>query len=172
MKGIFWKMWSGLVNAQQAFLIGVSCFLIIFITAEVFMRYVIHYPGMEVEELATMIAFWFYFIGAAYGTFDRSHIKAEMLHLFFKNPRRVAAGRAVSTFIAFCLSGLMAYWGLLYFIWGITKHEKSRVLMIPMVFSQVSLFLGALLMFFYFLAELVDRICEARGRAPIFKKEG
>ncbi len=171
MKAFFWKVWWGLVRAERGFLIAVTCFLILFITSEVIMRYVIHYPGMEVEELATMIAFWFYFIGGAYGTFDRSHIKAEMLHLFFKNPRKVAAGRAVATFIALCLSGLMAYWGFLYFLWGITKHERSRVLMIPMVFSQVSIFISALLMFVYFLAELIDRICQSLGRPAIFREE-
>ncbi len=171
MRNFFWKIWWGLVSAQKAFLIAVTCFLIVFITSEVIMRYVIHYPGMEVEELATMIAFWFYFIGGAYGTFDRSHIKAEMLHLFFKDPRKIATGRAISTFIALCLCGLMVYWAGLYVIWGITKHEKSRILNLPMVYSQVSIFIGAILMFIYFLAELIDRICQALGKTTIFKKE-
>ena len=171
MKKIAWIIWRALANGQWLLIFAICFFLILFLTSEVIMRYLIHYPGMEVEEIATLIAFWFYFIGAAYGAFDRSHIKAEMLHLFFKNPRRIAAGRAISTFIALCLCGLMVYWGLMYFIWGITKHERSRVLMIPMVFSQASIFISAVLMFFYFLAELIDRIYQSLGRTPIFKKE-
>jgi TRAP-type C4-dicarboxylate transport system permease small subunit len=40
-----------------------------------------------------------------------------------------------------------------------------------MVFSQISIFLSASLMFFYFLAELIDRLRQAAGKNPIFLQE-
>jgi len=171
MKNIGLLAWRALVTAQRGFLIAGTCFLVVLLTSEVIMRYVIHYPGMEVEEIATLVAFWLYFIGAAYGTYDRSHIKAEIFHLVFKNPRKLAAVRVTATLITLALSGLMVYWGYLYFVWGITKVERSRVLLMPMVISQSSIFFGAILMFLYFLAELVDRMCQALGRTPLIKTE-
>ena len=75
-----------------------------------------------------------------------SHIKqvtffgerADWSHdgIVFKNPRKLALSRAIATFLTLALAGLMVYWGYLYFIWGITKGERSRILQIPMVFSQ------------------------------------
>lgn len=172
MKKIGVFVWRALIRIQRFFLIIGICFLIALLTSEVIMRYLIHYPGMEVEEIATLAAFWLYFLGAAYGTYDRSHIKAEVFHLVFKdNPRKLAAVRAVSTFIALLLAGLMTYWGYTYFVWGITKMERSRILLIPMVFSQSSIFVGAILMSLYFFAEFVDRVWQALGKEPIFKKE-
>jgi TRAP-type transport system small permease protein len=171
MKKLGWLAWNGLAKGLWWFIFLICCFLILFITSEVIMRYVIHYPGMEVEEIATLVAFWFYFMGAAYGTYNRTHIKAEMLHLVIHNPKRLALSRSVATLIALILAGLMIYWGYLYFIWGITKHERSRILQIPMVIAQTSIFISAILMFFYFLAELIDKMRQAFGRDPIFLKE-
>ncbi len=171
MRQIAWIAWRALANAQRFLIFAICFFLILFITSEVIMRYLIHYPGMEVEEIATLIAFWFYFIGASYGAYNRTHIKAEMMHLVFKNPRKLALSRAIATFLTLALAGLMVYWGYLYFIWGITKGERSRILQIPMVFSQISIFLSASLMFFYFLAELIDRLRQAAGKNPIFLQE-
>mgnify|MGYP005853122223 CR=1 FL=1 len=163
--------WHGLVYVQKCFLVASICFLIGLLNAEVIMRYLIHYPGMEVEEIATLVAFWLYFLGASYGTYDRSHIKAELFHLVFKDPRKLAFVRAIATGIALVLAGIMVYWGYLYFIWGITKVERSRILLLPMAFAQTSILVGATLMFLYFLTELVDRICQAMGKVPVFKKE-
>jgi len=171
MKKIGLLIWHTLVNAQKGFLIASSCFLILLLTGEVIMRYLIHYPGMEVEEIATLVAFWLYFIGASYGTYDRSHIKVEIFHLILKNPRKLAIAKTSATLIALALSGLMVYWGFHYFLWGITKGERSRVLLLPMVFSQTSIFFGGILMFLYFLTELIDRFLQALGRAPKIKRE-
>jgi TRAP-type C4-dicarboxylate transport system permease small subunit len=110
-------------------------------------------------------------MGASYGAYNRTHIKAEMMHLVFKNPRKLALSRAIATSLTLMLAGVMIYWGYLYFIWGITKGERSRILQIPMVFSQISIFVSAILMFFYFLAELIDRLRETVGRNPIFLPE-
>jgi TRAP-type C4-dicarboxylate transport system permease small subunit len=171
MRQIAWIAWRALANAQRFLIFAICFFLILFITIEVIMRYLIHYPGMEVEEIATLIAFWFYFIGASYGAYNRTHIKAEMMHLVFKTPKKLALSRSIATFLTLALAGLMVYWGYLYFIWGITKGERSRILQIPMVFSQISIFLSASLMFFYFLAELIDRLRQAAGKNPIFLQE-
>ena len=65
----------------------------------------------------------------------------------------------------------MVSWGYNYFVWGITQGERSRILFMPMVLSQSSIFFGAILMFLYFATELVDMVRQAIERDSIIKKE-
>jgi TRAP-type C4-dicarboxylate transport system permease small subunit len=171
MKKVALAVWRGLVHVQRGILVASATFLIVLLTAEVIMRYVIHYPGMEVEEIATLLAFWLYFMGAAYGTYDRSHIKADVTYLMFKDPKKLAIAKVSAVAITLVLTGIMVSWGYNYFVWGITQGERSRILFMPMVLSQSSIFFGAILMFLYFATELVDMVRQAMGKDPVVKKE-
>ncbi|MFQ6122356.1 MAG: TRAP transporter small permease, partial [Dehalococcoidales bacterium] len=126
-------IWNALANAQRAILIGTSCFIVLLLFGSVLMRYIIHYPGMEVEEIATLVAFWLYFTGAVYGSYERSHIKAELVHLIVKKPRAYAAVKVTASLIVFVLALIMTYWGYHFFLWGIEKWGRSAVLLLPMV---------------------------------------
>jgi len=171
MKKVALAVWRVLLHVQRGVLVASAIFLIILLTSEVVMRYVIHYPGMEVEEIATLLAFWLYFMGAAYGAYDRSHIKADVTYLMFKDPKKLAIAKASAVAITLVLAGIMVSWGYNYFVWGITRGERSRILYMPMVLSQSSIFFGAILMFLYFSTELVDMVRQAMGKDPIVNKE-
>ncbi len=69
--------------------------------------------------------------------------------------------------ICVILSGMMIYWGWGYTVWGYTRMQLSPTLMIPMIYSQVSIFIGAILMFFYFGVELTDYFLQAIGKIPM-----
>ncbi len=164
--------WDGLVKIQRAVLMAASVFITLLVFGAVLMRYVFHYPGMEVEEIATLVAFWLYFVGAIYGAYERSHIKTELIHLVLKQPRRYAAAKCAASAITLGLSAIMAYWGYVFFVWGIQKWARSPVLQLPMVYAQSSIFVGAVFMSFYFLVELVDNIRQALGRVPVILPPG
>lgn len=172
LKWLVLFLWNGLLNVQRAILIATSAFLTLLVFSAVLMRYIFHYPGMEVEEIATLVAFWLYFIGAIYGSYERTHIKTELAHLIVKNPRGYALVRSVASFIVFTLAVIMTYWGYIFFVWGIEKWGRSSVLLLPMVYSQSSIFVGAIFMSFYFLVELVDNIRQALGMAPVSMPPG
>jgi len=74
--------------------------------------------------------------------------------------------------VALVLAGIMVSWGYNYFVWGITRGERSRILYMPMVLSQSSIFFSAILMFLYFATELVDQVCHVLGKAPIVDSKG
>ncbi|GAI80820.1 unnamed protein product, partial [marine sediment metagenome] len=93
---------------------------------EVVLRYVLGSPLFGVEELICLIAMWLYFIGASYGAYERSHIKAELIHIWFKKPRTYALIKAIGSLITFILSIIMISWTYPYFIWGITKGKLPR----------------------------------------------
>jgi TRAP-type C4-dicarboxylate transport system permease small subunit len=125
-----------------------------------------------VEEIATLIAFWLYFTGAIYGSYERSHIKTELIHLVLKQPRRYALAKSAASLITLALASIMSYWGYTFFVWGIEKWARSPVLQLPLVYAQSSIFVGAVFMSFYFLVELVDNICQALGLAPVTMPPG
>lgn len=172
LKSLVLFIWNGLLHAQRAILVVASCFITLLVFSAVLMRYIFHYPGMEVEEIATLVAFWLYFTGAIYGSYGRSHIKTELIHLIVKKPRAYALVKSIASLITFTLAVIMAYWGYTFFIWGIEKRGRSPVLLLPMVYSQSSIFVGAIFMSFYFLVELVDNIRQALGIAPVSMPPG
>jgi len=172
LKRIVSPIWYGMVKIQRAVLMTCSVFVTLLVFAAVLMRYVFHYPGMEVEEIATLVAFWLYFIGAIYGAYERTHIKTELIHLVLKQPRLYAVVKSTASLITLMLASTMAYWGYTFFVWGIEKWARSPVLQLPMVYSQSSIFIGAVFMSFYFLVELVDNIRQALGLAPVTMPPG
>ena len=172
LKRIFLSIWYGMLKVQRAVLIVTSVFITLLVFGAVLMRYVFHYPGMEVEEVATLVAFWLYFTGAIYGAYERSHIKTELIHLVLKQPRQYAVAKSIASLITLALAGIMVYWGYTFFVWGIQKWARSPVLQMPMVFSQSSIFVGAVFMSFYFLAELVDNVRQALGLVPVTMPPG
>lgn len=165
-------MGNGLVNALRTVLIASSAFITLLVFSAVLMRYVFHYPGMEVEELATLVAFWLYFTGAIYGSYERTHIKTELIHLVVKKPRAYAAVKSVASLITLGLACIMSYWGYTFFLWGIQKRGRSPVLLLPLVYAQSSIFFGAIFMSLYFLVELVDNARQALGLAPVSMPPG
>lgn len=169
MKKIALIVWNGLLFLQQWFMIVAGCVVTALVFIEVMLRYVFGSPLFGVEEMVCLIAMWLYFIGASYGAYDRTHIKAELVHLWFKTQRSHAFINSVCSFITFILCIIMIKWSYPYFIWGIQKGETSQALLLPMVLSQSAIFFGSILMALYFLVELVDNILESTGRIAVFK---
>lgn len=170
--GVLFSIEQGMVKAQRGILIVASAFITLLVFGAVLMRYIFKYPGMEVEELATLVAFWLYFTGAIHGTYERTHIKTELIHLVVKKPRAYAGVKSVASLITFILAVIMAYWGYTFLIWGIEKWGRSPVLQLPLVYAQSSIFFGAVFMAFYFLVECVDNVRQALGMAPVTMPPG
>jgi len=147
-----------------------GCLITVLVFVEVLLRYVFGSPLFGVEELICLIAMWLYFIGASYGAYERSHIKAELIYIWFKRPRSYALVRAISSLITFVLSIIMISWTYPYFIWGITKGETSQALLLPMVLSQSAIFFSAISMSLYFFVELIDYILQSLGKTAIFEQ--
>lgn len=161
------RAWKVLETIQKTVLILSSLAILILVLIQVTLRYVFVRPLMGVEEIATMVGFWLYFIGASWGTADRSHIKADLINAFVKDPWKLIWIKTAVALLCVGLSIFMAYWGWQYVMWGITRWQRSHTLMIPMVYSQVSIFVCAVLMVFYFGVEFVDYLLQALGRIPI-----
>lgn len=134
-----------------------SCTMLLQVVA----RYVFEIAISGLDEITGHTAVWLYLMGAAYGSFDRSQIKAEMVHLFIKNKRVLHALRALSSAIAVIVAGYMVVWSYGYLRWSLMKHEVTPTLQVPTAIFQVAILLGAVLMIFYFARETVDLLVKA-----------
>lgn len=155
MKGVK-RFNSGLVAAQR----GVLFFLMVLLTtamlAEVVTRYFFGHSLFGMEQFVGYTAVWVYFIGAAYGSYERSHVKAEFIGMAIKSKRILMIGRSASAVVATFVSCVLAKWSLDFCLGSIRVHEASPTHNVPMVYFQSALLVGAILMVGYFLWEAIE----------------
>jgi TRAP-type C4-dicarboxylate transport system permease small subunit len=170
---------SGILALTDKVVDKVMKTIIIFITVtasctmlvQVIARYVFEISISGLDEITGHTAVWLYLMGAAYGSFERSQIKAEMVHLVIKNRRALSAVRAFAMAIAAVVAGYMTVWSYGYVRWSIIKHEMTPTLQLPTVIFQISILIGAVLMLFYFIREALDLAWQA-WRDDSAAKEG
>jgi TRAP-type C4-dicarboxylate transport system permease small subunit len=174
LKMITRTVWILLLKLQRIIMLSSIVFSASAIMVEVIMRYVFKSSIIGIEELAAYVAFWLYFIGASYGSYERSHIKAELTHLIFKSPRHYAKSRAVTSIISFVLALYAIPWAYDYVEWGVLRNEQSSSTLFgntyPVVLFQASILFGMTLMCFYFLVEAVQWLQPLIKGAPIPKE--
>lgn len=164
-KGIVF-FWNLLISLQRWFLIIGGCVVTLLVFVEVMLRYVFVSPLFGIEELIVFIVMWLYFIGASLGAYERSHIKADVIHVWVKTPRSVAVMNTINSIITVILTAIMVSWCYHYFIFGIQKAGQTPALRLPIVVSQSAVFVGAILMAIYFSVELVDNVRNAVSKKP------
>ena len=155
-------LWDGLLNIQRIVVVSIIAIVFVLVVAEVMFRYFLKLPLMFVEELVMYGVFWLYMLGAAYAAYERTHIKGEVISVFFKQPGAVCGFKIGAAFVSFGLSCLMSYWSLGTFLWDIKMGVTTIMLFLPVGYSHLSLFVGFSLMAVYFLTELISLIISAR----------
>jgi TRAP-type C4-dicarboxylate transport system permease small subunit len=161
MKKIGVMIWNGLVFLQKWFIIVAACMVTLLVFVEVMLRYVFRSPLFGVEELVVLVAMWLYFAGASYGAYERSHIKADLITIWFKTPRSLALVNTVASLITVVLSIIMVSWTYPYILWSLKKGGTTQALLLPRVLSQSAIFISALLMTLYFFVEFLDHFRKA-----------
>lgn len=150
--------------------LGTAVTLLLF--AQVWLRYIFNLPLLWVEEVALVPAFWLYMMGAAYGSYERSHIKMDIVQVFIKNLRMRLIMRFVAALIAFALAGLFTHWGYDLFVWDLETCPRTNTLLMPFLYAHSSMFICGILMCIYFLIEAIDFARQAfQKKAPIFEKK-
>lgn len=169
-KGIF-RIHHRSLSIQRAIMITTSIALVFTVFYEVIARYVLGKPFAGTEELLGILVVWLYFISGGYATYERNHIKAEMIRVLVKNPHiRNIIKLAVTNFnIAAAIT--ICYYFYRYCI-DVGSGGKFFIhTRIPHIFAEASLAVGATLMLIYFIMEAVDdsrvlREFSAKGQTP------
>jgi len=147
---------SGIVAIQRWLLFFLMGLLTAAMLAEVVTRYFFNTSLFGLEQFVGYTAVWVYFLGAAYGSYERSHVKAEFIGMVIKSKRKLMIGRSASAAVATFVSCVLTKWSLEFCLASIRTHEISPTHSVPMIYFQSALLVGAILMAGYFLWETIE----------------
>ena len=156
-------LWKALVFLIRVLLIVTSVAAVLTIVLSVTMRYIFKSNLFGIEELITLTAMWLYFIGGLHGSYEDSHINADVLTTFINSVKLKYALRILVTGICLACSIVFAIWGIQYFLWSVRIGGYSVSLRIPMILSRIPLSICFLLMVVYNIYHFVNAIL---GRDP------
>jgi TRAP-type C4-dicarboxylate transport system permease small subunit len=154
-----------LVHVQRAVLAASAALITILIFIQVFTRYVMQTSIFGIEDLASCVAVWLYFIGGSLGAWERGHISASLVDFMIKSDRVCRWIKAASAIVTTVLSGWMTVWAFEYFLFTLRRGQMSLEINLPMAYVTVAMPLGLALMTFYFLIEAIELIGKVR-RSP------
>lgn len=147
-----------LVKIQNRITIGIMIIIPIMVFIQVLLRYVFKAPLMGIEELLLFPTIWLYMLGGAMASEKRSHITCGILILYIKTERGMKIFNIIKSFVASLVSLWLTYWAFWYFAYSLRLWKHSDLLYVPMFFGESALFVGLVLMTFYSIYELYERI--------------
>lgn len=148
--------WACLEKLQRAILIVCSLSVVGIIFLAVIKRYIFETDLYGMEEVIVIVAFWLYFIGGSHGSYEKSHIKADLVSVYISNEKLKKTLMLFASLIEAGISIILAIWAFGFFTWGIEKGAQSPGLGIPLVVSQSAVFFGLVLMAFYGLYYFIE----------------
>lgn len=143
------KGWKGLSEIIRWLMIACSVISTGCMVYSVILRYVFKGNFYGSDEVIMLFAFWLYFMGAVYGSYENSHIKADLLNVYIKNMRKKDAVALLGQILTIVVNTIVLVWAVRYFGGEIAKGGLSTGLKIPLVIPKSAVFFGFLLMEFY-----------------------
>lgn len=145
-KTLFWK---ALLKIIRFFMVACSVISTGCIIYSVVLRYVFELNFYGSDEVILLFAFWLYYMGAVYGSYEDSHIKADLLNVYVKNLRVKDGINLFAQLLTSAVNIILLVWAGEFFLWGLEKMPATTALKIPLVLPQSAIFFGLLLMAFY-----------------------
>ncbi|MDO4952273.1 MAG: TRAP transporter small permease [Synergistaceae bacterium] len=142
-------VWNLLLKVIRFVIVVCNMMSTVTILAAVFMRYVLGSNFYGSDEIILLFAFWLYFIGAAYGSYENSHIKADLMKMYVKNMRTKDAIGLLAETLTLAVNTVVLVWSAQMLLWSLAKNPLTTSLKIPISISHSAIFLGMLLMEFY-----------------------
>ena len=141
---------------------GMSMLLTVIICAATILRYCFEIDLFGYEEWIKVFAFWLYFMGAAYGAFEGTHISADLVQSYMKPGLCRRLLLVLRNVITFGISCLFVWYGWNYFKFDLMGPlsdgrftAKSVLWGIPAWCSSIAIFTGLFFMAWYFGADLL-----------------
>lgn len=131
--------------------------LTLIICVATFFRYILEGNLYGYEEWVKILAFWLYFMGAAVGAYNRTHIRADLVNAYLSDGKFKDFMKFLRDLITFSVAGLFAWYGYIFFMFGFMGPlgtgiaiPMTSVWRIPMWIGYLSVFLGLVFMVYYF----------------------
>lgn len=147
-----------LVKIQETVLVISSILVLIGLFLTVLLRYVFKIDLFGIEELLLLPIFLLYFIGAANGSYEDSHISANMIDSYLKSEKIKLIIKAFTTVVTLGVCVIISYWSTEYLIWSFSHGGATSGWQIPLYIPHGTVLLGFLLMTLYSFTHLYTQI--------------
>lgn len=151
-------IWRGLITFERTIIAWTAIGVTIIVALACICRYFLDADLKAYEEYLLPVAFWLYMMGGVYGSYEKSHITADILNIYLKEGKAKDTVRFLKLLFTFILGAIFTWWAFQYVLWGIQMGTKTAVWRIPHVIGQGSIFVGLSLMSMYNLVYLYDDI--------------
>lgn len=128
----------------------------------IFSRSVLGKPVFGLEEVMLLSVMWFYMLGAALASRERSHLSADFVQVLSSNPKVWRAASLVSTIISLGVAVMFVTWAWDLFAFGLERGQTTAVFAIPWWVSQVSLVVASIAFVIYLIRDLILELAGAR----------
>ncbi len=136
--------------------------LTLIICAATFFRYVLKGDLYGYEEWVKLLAFWLYFLGAAIGAYNGTHVSADLVKAYLPEGRMKAFFAVLKSLITVIVACAFTWYGYEFFMFGFQGPlgtgiaiPKTTVWRIPFWVGYLSVFLGLFFMAVYFTRDLI-----------------
>lgn len=157
------------IALQKWIIIVASAALVIDIFIEVLLRYVFERPIFGTDELASMIAVWVYFIGAAHATHTRVHIEGGFISAILKKQSHRDIIRFAVLIVTLIICSVFVYMAFEWCLWTVENKVATTSLFFPKIYGDGAMLIGAVLMLIYFsieAAETLKRVRQSSAEGP------
>lgn len=110
------------------------------------------------EEFLVAFAIWLYMFGTAYGSFEKSHITADILLIVMKEGLAKDIIALVRSTLTVVLGIFFLTWALQLVQWTIIMGTRTPTWRIPMTVSQSAMLFGLVVASFYHIVYLYYEI--------------
>ena len=145
------KFWHGIRTLLRALLVISAISTIALVVTGVVFRYILRANFFGGEEIIVTVGFWLYFLGAMYGSLEKSHIKADMVNTLVKNKRVRDGVNLIAAMITCFVCIVFTIWGFEFLMWDIAMMPRTTALRIPLFIPRSAIFVGYVVMTFYHL---------------------
>ena len=130
-------------NAEESLMILLLAGMVIFMTEQIFMRYILAASLPWPEELIRYLFIWFVFLGISYGIREGVHLRVDLLEFTFPRAKPYLNALQNLIFLAFCLYMIPPGYAALRSL--VKNGQTSAAMDLPMYFVYASLLVGIVL---------------------------
>src|SRR5659263_290848 len=152
------SLWNGLLCLQRWIMIVTSIFMVVIVFASVVIRYIFKSDLYGIEEIVTMVAFWLYFIGSSYGSYEKTQISADLITNCLKKEKHKQLLNIIKLIISLVILTIVLFWAFQFILFSIKMDPRSAIYRFPMIVPQSSILIGFILMTFYTIVYLYEDI--------------
>ena len=141
-------------------MVFLSLALALLMATQVFLRYVLKFPFLGIEEMAPLFAAWVYFLGMAFVTRKRDHMGGGILILVCKNHLLIKIIRLLGTVICLFVVCIFCFYASKMAIFNMGLGRLSTYMRLPKYLWDFSVVVGFVLTELYlvmqFFLEMFD----------------